>query len=122
MAKPNTAKVYEGMRNPNEPNSAGECIVTVNGQILPLRPSLKVRSHSPSGFSWGYGGSGPAQLALAILLDYFEGDAERAQRHYQTFKFAFVGGWPQGESWKLTSAQIEAYIQRKEKEEDTRNE
>ena len=26
-------------------------------------------SHSPSGFSWGYGGSGPAELARAILVD-----------------------------------------------------
>ncbi len=24
--------------------------------------------HSPSGFEWGYGGSGPADLALNILL------------------------------------------------------
>lgn len=36
---------------------------------LPLR--LEIRSHSPTGFEWGYGGSGPAQLALAILADHF---------------------------------------------------
>ena len=34
---------------------------------LPLR--LDIFSHSPSGFEWGYLGSGPAQLALAILCD-----------------------------------------------------
>lgn len=27
--------------------------------------------HSPDGFQWGYGGSGPADLALSILTDYF---------------------------------------------------
>jgi hypothetical protein len=25
--------------------------------------------NSPTGFGWGYGGSGPAQLALALLAD-----------------------------------------------------
>jgi hypothetical protein len=33
---------------------------------VPLRHVVK---HSPSGFSWGYGGSGPADLALSILVD-----------------------------------------------------
>jgi len=27
-------------------------------------------NHSPDGFEWGYGGSGPAQLALAIYQDF----------------------------------------------------
>jgi len=35
---------------------------------LDPRPSLQLRKHSPDGFEWSYGGSGPAQLALAILL------------------------------------------------------
>ena len=30
--------------------------------------SLAIARHSPDGFGWGDGGSGPAQLALAILL------------------------------------------------------
>ncbi|HMF28341.1 MAG TPA: DUF6166 domain-containing protein, partial [Candidatus Cybelea sp.] len=34
---------------------------------LPLR--LDLYNHSPDGFEIGYGGSGPAQLALAILAD-----------------------------------------------------
>jgi hypothetical protein len=34
---------------------------------LPLR--LDLRNHSPTGFAWGYGGSGPSQLSLAILSD-----------------------------------------------------
>lgn len=28
--------------------------------------------HSPDGFEWGYGGSGPADLALNILEEYFK--------------------------------------------------
>lgn len=34
---------------------------------LPLRTD--VANHSPTGHEWGYGGSGPAQLALDLLLD-----------------------------------------------------
>jgi Family of unknown function (DUF6166) len=37
--------------------------VTVDGRRL--NPRLDLWNHSPTGFEWGYGGSGPAQLALA---------------------------------------------------------
>jgi hypothetical protein len=37
-------------------------------QVRPER-SLRVRSHHPAGFSWGDGGDGSAQLALALLLE-----------------------------------------------------
>lgn len=99
-------KIYEGIRHPDEKNSGGDAMVFVNGQRLPITPSLKIRSHSPSGFNWGYGGSGPAQLALAILLDYF-GDRVKAQRLYQSFKFRTVASWPQDKGWKITGAEIE---------------
>jgi hypothetical protein len=58
--------------------------------------------HSPDGFEWGYGGSGPADLALAILLDYFHEDPTPAQLRarpllgwalHQEFKKDFVSGW-----------------------------
>jgi len=51
---------------------------------LSLEDSLKFRNHSPSGFSWGYMGSGPSQLALAVCLRlYGLGEAEEV---YQEFK------------------------------------
>jgi len=43
-------------------------------KLTPER-SLELADHSPSGFEWGYGGSGPAQLALALLLDYTDDKA-----------------------------------------------
>lgn len=49
--------------------------------------------HSPTGFEWGYGGSGPAELAYNILLAYF--DARVAQRHYQDFKWKFITPLPE---------------------------
>lgn len=42
--------------------------VRCNGRLL--RPRHDLFNHSPDGFAWGYGGSGPAQLALAILADH----------------------------------------------------
>lgn len=35
------------------------------------RPLGHVVLHSPTGLEWGYGGQGPADLALSILADYF---------------------------------------------------
>lgn len=58
-----------------------------NGQILTNVPHDLVR-HSPTGFAWGYGGSGPADLALNILLLYT--DQETADRLYQRFKWYFI--------------------------------
>ncbi len=57
-------------------------VCTVNGRPLPLR--LDLWNHSPTGFEFGYGGSGPAQLALAILADC-RGD-ELAVTYRQAFK------------------------------------
>lgn len=59
--------------------------LVVDGERIKPGPSLRLRNHSPTGFSWGYGGSGPAQTALAILLAV-TGDPEEAQRWYQSFK------------------------------------
>lgn len=49
-------------------------------------PAYKLRHmivHSPSGMAWGYGGSGPADLALSILADHLgEADAIPAHQRY----------------------------------------
>jgi hypothetical protein len=87
--------------------SEREATVEVGG--APLNPRLDLRNHSPSGLEWGYAGSGPAQLALAILVDHF-GDAPKALSLYQDFKFAVVARLPQ-EGWTLTSDQIQQAIE-----------
>ena len=68
---------------------------------LPARFDL--RNHSPDGFEWGYSGSGPAQLALAIVADA-TGDNDQAQLLYQDFKDAVVAhldhdGWEIDAGW-----------------------
>lgn len=62
----------------------GNVFVVEKGQTRTLPHRLDLRSHSPTGFAWGYLGSGPAQLALAILCDVY--DDETALAHYQRFK------------------------------------
>lgn len=49
--------------------------------------------HSPTGFEWGYGGSGPADLALNILLAA-TADRDFAAQHHQAFKRRFVAPLP----------------------------
>jgi len=67
--------------------------VWLNGREIFPRRSQEIRNHSPDGFAWGYGGSGPAQLALAILLELFPQDV--AEAHYQDFKFQVIAALPQ---------------------------
>ena len=60
-------------------------------QELPLR--LDLWEHSPSGFDWGYGGSGPAQLAVAILA-HATGDDAFARGRHQDYKWAIINRLP----------------------------
>ena len=69
-----------------------------------------MRNHSPTGFAWGYAGSGPAQLALALVADA-TGDDGLAQRVYQEFKFKFVAGW-EGDTWAITQDEIQAFAEK----------
>lgn len=61
------------------------------GTIIPPAPSIAVHNHSPDGFSWGFGGSGPSQLALAIMLEFLP--KEIACAHYMQFKWDHVSTW-----------------------------
>ena len=65
---------------------------------LPLR--LDIVNHSPTGFAWGYSGSGAAQLAVAILADWMSCDYAALALH-QRFKAAAIAGLPE-KHWSLT--------------------
>jgi hypothetical protein len=70
-------------------------VVLVDGRRLSPTRSLKVFNHSPTGFAWGYAGSGPAQLALAILLEAGLSRDEAVALHHD-FKREFIQGLPRG--------------------------
>jgi hypothetical protein len=78
--------------------------VWFNGERLDIRESLKVRNHSPTGFAWGYGGSGPSQLALAVLLKAKEEGfiaGEITTRRYMEFKFKVIEQLPFDKDFKI---------------------
>jgi hypothetical protein len=73
--------------------------VYIDGVPLDPRHSQTVWNHSPDGFAWGYGGSGSAQLALAILLTAGVPERDAVALH-QRFKAAFIATLPQ-ESFRI---------------------
>jgi hypothetical protein len=80
-------------------------------RLTPER-SLALVDHSPSGFECGYSGSGPAQLALALLL-YYTGDEAFALDHHQEFKTGVVSQLDcagSAGSWRLTGPEIDAVL------------
>ena len=86
---------------------------------LPLEPSLKLVNHSPDGFEWGYPGSGPAQLALAILLHHFSQDPNVVPEYrkalaialHQPFKRAYIERLPrEAGTWTLTTTELNDLI------------
>lgn len=71
---------------------------------------LREPRHSPTGFEWGYSGSGPAELARQILWDHF--GEEPHPVCYQQFKEHFIAPLPRDEhsSWTITDAEINVWL------------
>lgn len=82
-----------------------QVFVISNGHACLLPPRNDLRNHSPDGFSWGYLGSGPAQLALAMLMQVFQ-DWSRVQPIYQIFKEHFIARIPQHANWTADGADV----------------
>jgi len=97
-AKPgmDAMKTYRGVR------AGGGCVVTVDG--APLDPRLDLRRHSGAGFEWGYDGTGPRQLALAILADCL-GDDMRALNGDQRFAATVIARLV-GDQWSLDEGDV----------------
>lgn len=110
-----TNKLYwKGIRKPQQEETL--VLMSTDGKLwanLPLY--LDEVNKSPTGFSWGFRGSGPAQLAYAILRTYFEVELEMppesakiaALREYYLFKNdiicdKFGTSW----EWELNSEQV----------------
>jgi len=70
--------------------------VWLDGKLLDPKPSQKIINHSPDGFNWGYCGSGPSQLAMAVLLEL-----NNNIFGYQDFKFKEIANIPIGEDFDI---------------------
>ncbi len=74
--------------------------IWVEGKEISPEESLKFRNHSPTGFSWGYGGSGPAQLALALTIEAaktMKAPVVQMTPYYQDVKWKFIAILPSGD-------------------------
>lgn len=97
-------KIYKGKRLGPTISPLG-VEVTVNGK--PLKHQVY---HSPSGFNWGYLGSGPADLARSILWDHLGKEPPRDV--YMDFKERFVSGWKN--EWQIDSHRIQDWLKARE--------
>lgn len=70
-------------------------------------PSQAVALISREGFNWGFLGSGPHQLAIALLLDVTH-DQEIARTFAMRFKYAYVATW--GWKWQITEQEIKEWL------------
>lgn len=75
------------------------------GVRLPLRHYVR---HSPTGFSWGYYGSGPADLARSLLWDAL--GAEPHPALYQRYKADVVAHWEADQPWTTTRDDIRGWV------------
>ena len=65
--------------------------------------------HSPTGIEWGYGGSGPADLALSVLLALT--DEQAANALYHRFKHEVVAAVPEA-GGVLRAADVRRWVKR----------
>lgn len=100
-------KTYIGMRSERTGNCTVRIVEDGDARELPLR--LDIANHSPTGFEWGYGGSGPAQLAIALIADAMGGSRADVLRLHQRFKWAVVGRLPRT-GFHLTEMEVIAAI------------
>ena len=91
--------IYRGQRMEN----GG--VVTVDGR--PLDPRNDLKSFAGA-FEWGYSGSGPYQLALALLAHH-RGDQEALQ-HYKDLCETLVEEL-QGDGWSFDGSRIDASLE-----------
>lgn len=102
--------VYKGFP---QRTTEGGYLVTKDGQPFDPGPSQKLYNHSPDGFMWGYGGSGPAQLALALLLDV-TGDPDLTLHFGQQFKEEMIATIALDSPWVMLDHTIKSWVRGKE--------
>lgn len=111
------SEIYHG-----EPRPQGYRVTVTNGNaVMDLPPRFDLWNHSPTGFCWGYGGSGPAQLALAILAYHFrneKGGDQRAVRLHQDFKWQVIAPLDMEKSFTLHGQEIALVVEGIESERD----
>ena len=97
-----------------ERDADGNARVYVDDELLApdsalWHTSLCLRNHSPTGPEWGYHGSGPAQLAIVILLAVT--DTEEAGLYYPLFRSGVLTGL-RADRWTLQVELVRRWLER----------
>jgi len=120
-------KVYRGYSDQGNASGPVSLVVYEEGQKpYKLRHMIM---HSPSGMSWGYQGSGAADLALSVLADWL-GEVAAVPAHerydhaiagqiqetgawllHQEFKRDFVATLPQDRNVTINGVDIETWLE-----------
>lgn len=109
-------KIYRGNKGSSFNSSRNSVLVVIiedqekgTAGILDPKYSQSIMNHSPDGFNWGYGGSGPSQLALAIVLDLGMAPWDALTIH-QKFKEEVIAAMP--DNWERNETQFRTVIDR----------
>jgi len=103
LEKVNPAKVYAAIRDEDENT------ITVSDE-KGTRPLRHIVYHSPTGMEWGYGGSGPSDLARSILADF--AGVKVADTFYQDFKWDFIAKQPE-KGFQISGQEILNWLKRR---------
>jgi hypothetical protein len=101
-------RIYKGVRSGSSRSANVEVTFVDGNGSYELSPRLDLKEYSADGFEWGYGNSGPSQLALAILADV-TGSDDYALRHHIWFKLEVISRLP-WHGWELSGQQVWAWI------------
>lgn len=117
-------RVYTGHKLPDPTEAPSNDPISMDAAVewrtLPTRYGKEhgYVSHSPDGFEWGYGGSGPSQLAFAMTFDVVQ-DADRAHAAYITVRNAIVAQLV-GDTWEVPASKVLAVVKQFEAAEKKR--
>ena len=102
-------KTYRGIRRRNQTKVIVEDTRDYEEVFVELPQCLDIVNHSPTGFEWGYEGSGPAQLSFALLYDVTK-DENFSFENYQNYKRDVVSRLDNSD-WMLSTKEVEYWIE-----------
>ena len=76
-----------------------------------LDKRLDIVNHSPTGFAWGYEGSGPAQLSFALLAELIGPSQTKADPAlYHQLKHDMISRLDKDKGWRITEKEIRDWL------------